>query len=87
MQCQAAPLSKEEEFGKLKIIPMTAACAELKRRSNGTILLSGMKPGTVLSWEADNQHATGHADESGLYVPSSTTTGKICRASSNGSRH
>lgn len=67
-------------FSKLTLLPMTQPCVQVKQNANRTTILSGLKPGSEVSWRNESNKRTGIADSAGLLRLPFDAVGKICKS-------
>jgi hypothetical protein len=78
-QCPPRLLETATTFGKLTVQPLTAQCVEIQPRPNASTILSSLRPGEGVTWEADGRKFNGTADRSGLLLLSAMASGKVCQ--------
>jgi hypothetical protein len=79
LQCAPHLLENVTDFGKMTLRPMKQKCMEITAEGNRTQILSGLKPGSSVVWEEDGKRISSAVDQSGLYLVSSTASGKVCQ--------
>lgn len=80
MQCPPNVFETATTFGKLTVQPLTTQCIEIRpQQPNASTILSHLKPGEGITWEADGRKFNGTADSSGLVLLSATASGKVCQ--------
>jgi hypothetical protein len=80
LHCDASIRSRPANFGKLVLLPVSDPCVLLKPDPSRTTILSGLRPGSEVSWKTDGKTRTGVADASGLLRLPFDAVGRICRS-------
>jgi hypothetical protein len=82
LQCPPNLLESSATFGRLTILPMKEGCVQVKPQGTKLTMLSGLPPGSALTWDEQGKKFSTNADASGNIMLSSTASGQICRANS-----
>ncbi len=77
-RCPANVQTATAAFGKLTVRPLEGRCLTVKHDLNRTVILSGLKPGAVLTWQSAEAKRSGTADPSGLFLLPFDAYGKVC---------
>jgi len=76
--CDANVQSRPTNFGKLLLLPISEPCISVKSDPSRTTILSGLRPGSEVSWKTDGNTRTGIADASGLLRLPFDAVGRVC---------
>ena len=83
-RCPANVQTAMAAFGKLTVRPLEGRCLTVKHDLNRTVILSGLKPGAVLTWQSAEAKRSGTADPSGLFLLPYSMLTERCASRSSG---